>query len=94
MTKGFFLKTFEVNGTPVTLKKVGLGASAPVSSFIDGERWEMFMTPQQATREAKSTSPLVNTKKDADARAAAIAAAAKEVEEEEKPSVKESPLSQ
>ena len=77
MTKEFFLKTFEVNGTPVTLKKVGLGASAPVSSFIDGERWEMFMTPQQATREAKKYITSGQYKKDADARAAAIAAAAK-----------------
>lgn len=88
MTKEFFLKTFEVNGTPVTLKKVGLGASAPVSSFIDGERWEMFMTPQQATREAKKYITSGQHKKDADARAAAIAAAAKEAEKEEKPSVK------
>ena len=88
MTKEFFLKSFEVDGTPVTLKKLGLGASAPISSFVGGERWEMFMTPQQATREAKKYITSGQYKKDADARAAAIAAAEKEAEKEDKPSVK------
>jgi len=87
-TKEFFLKTFEVNGTPVTLKKLGLGASAPISSFIEGERWEMFMTPQQATREVKKYITSGQYSKDADAREAAIAAAEKEAEKEEKSAVK------
>ena len=88
MTKEFFLKSFEVDGTPVTLKKLGLGASAPISSFVGGERWEMFMTPEQATREAKKYITSGQHKKDADARAAAVAAAEKEAEKEDKPSVK------
>jgi len=87
-TKEFFLKAFEVSGTPVTLKKMGLGASAPISSFVGGERWEIFMTPQQATREVKKYITSGLYKKDADARAAAIAAAEKEAEKEDKPSVK------
>jgi hypothetical protein len=49
--KEFFLKRFEVNGNTVILKKLGLGSSAPVTSYINDERWEIFTTVNQAERE-------------------------------------------
>lgn len=49
--KEFFLKRFEVKGNTVILKKLGLGSSAPVTSYINDERWEIFTTPNQAERE-------------------------------------------
>ena len=36
--KEFFLSTFDYDGKVITLKKVGMGASAPVSAYIDGKR--------------------------------------------------------
>ena len=94
-TKEFFLKSFEVSGVPVSLKKMGLGASAPISSFVGGERWEIFMTPQQATREVKKYITSGAYQKTVDAANAAAAqaqkdaeAAEKEAEKEDKPSVK------
>ena len=52
--KEFFLKTFEYKGKVVTLKKVGMGASAPVSAYVDDKRTEIFLTLQQAEREIKN----------------------------------------
>jgi len=49
--KEFFLKRFDVKGNTVILKKLGLGSSAPVISYINDERWEIFTTPNQAERE-------------------------------------------
>ena len=84
ITKEFFLKSFEVDGIPVSLKKMGLGASAPISSFVGGERWEIFMTPQQATREVKKYITSGLYKASVDAANAAAAQAQKDAEAVEK----------
>ena len=84
ITKEFFLKSFEVDGIPVSLKKMGLGASAPISSFVGGERWEIFMTPQQATREVKKYITSGLYKASVDAANAAAAQAQKDAEAKEK----------
>mgnify|MGYP005993245355 FL=1 len=51
--KEFFLKTFEYKGKIITLKKVGMGASAPVSAYIDGKRKDIFLSLKQARRGIK-----------------------------------------
>ena len=51
--KEFFLNTFEYKDKVITLKKVGMGASAPVSAYVDGKRAELFMSQKQAEREIK-----------------------------------------
>tara|TARA_R100001510_G_C7654040_1_gene212611 strand:+ start:340 stop:1005 length:666 start_codon:yes stop_codon:yes gene_type:complete len=51
--KEFYLTSFEYKGKKVILKKVGMGASAPVSAYVNGERKELFLTQGQAEREIK-----------------------------------------
>ena len=51
--KEFFLKTFEYKGKIITLKKVGMGASAPVSAYVDGKRKDIFLSLKQARRGIK-----------------------------------------
>ena len=51
--KEFYLTSFEYKGKTVVLKKVGMGASAPVSAYVDGKRKELFLTRKQAERETK-----------------------------------------
>ena len=52
--KEFFLKTFEYKGKVITLKKVGMGASAPVSAYVDGKRKDIFLTLKQARKGIKT----------------------------------------
>ena len=52
--KEFFLKRFEYKGEVVTLKKVGMGASAPVSAYVDGKRKDIFLTLKQARKGIKN----------------------------------------
>ena len=51
--KEFFLKTFEYKGKIITLKKVGMGASAPVSAYVDGKRKDIFLSLKQARKGIK-----------------------------------------
>ena len=51
--KEFYLTSFEHKGRKIVLKKVGMGASAPVSAYVDGKRKELFLTQGQAEREIK-----------------------------------------
>jgi hypothetical protein len=51
--KEFFLNTFEYKDKVITLKKVGMGASAPVSAYVDGKRKDIFLTLKQAKRGIK-----------------------------------------
>ena len=51
--KEFYLKSFEHNGKIITLKKVGMGASAPVSAYVDGKRKDIFLSLKQARRGIK-----------------------------------------
>ena len=64
--KEFFLKTFEYNGKVITLKKVGMGASAPVSAYVDGKRKDIFLTLKQARRGIKKIIDLENKMKSGD----------------------------
>jgi ribosomal protein L21E len=52
--KEFFLKTFDYKGKVITLKKVGMGASAPVSAYVDGKRKDIFLTLKQARKGIKT----------------------------------------
>ena len=52
--KEFFLKTFDYKGKVITLKKVGMGASAPVSAYVDGKRKDIFLTLKQARKGIKN----------------------------------------
>ncbi len=52
--KEFFLKAFEYKGKVITLKKVGMGASAPVSAYVDGKRKDIFLTLKQARKGIKT----------------------------------------
>ena len=51
--KEFFLSTFEYKDKVITLKKVGMGASAPVSAYVDGKRKDIFLTLKQARKGIK-----------------------------------------
>jgi len=51
--KEFFLNTFEYKDKVITLKKVGMGASAPVSAYVDGKRKDIFLTLKQAKKGIK-----------------------------------------
>lgn len=51
--KEFYLKSFEYKGKLITLKKVGMGASAPVSAYVDGKRKDIFLSLKQARRGIK-----------------------------------------
>ena len=51
--KEFYLKSFEYKGKVITLKKVGMGASAPVSAYVDGKRKDIFLSLKQARRGIK-----------------------------------------
>ena len=64
--KEFFLKTFEYNDKVITLKKVGMGASAPVSAYVDGKRKDIFLTLKQARRGIKKIIDLENKMKSGD----------------------------
>ena len=52
--KEFVLKTFDYKGKVITLKKVGMGASAPVSAYVDGKRKDIFLTLKQARKGIKT----------------------------------------
>ena len=51
--KEFYLKSFEYKGKVITLKKVGMGASAPVSAYVDRKRKDIFLSLKQARRGIK-----------------------------------------
>ena len=51
--KNFTSKSFEYKGKVITLKKVGMGASAPVSAYVDGKRKDIFLTLKQARKGIK-----------------------------------------
>ena len=61
--KEFFLNTFEYNGKIITLKKVGMGASAPVSAYVDGKRKDIFLTLKQAKKGIKKIIDLEDKRK-------------------------------
>jgi HD-GYP domain-containing protein (c-di-GMP phosphodiesterase class II) len=63
--KEFYLKSFEYKGKLITLKKLGMGASAPVSAYVDDKRTEIFLTPEQAEREIKKIIDMKEKVKDA-----------------------------
>jgi|TARA_E500000318_G_scaffold111034_2_gene128202 hypothetical protein len=58
--KEFYLKSFEYKGKVITLKKVGMGASAPVSAYVDGKRKDIFLTLKQARKGIKKILDLEN----------------------------------
>ena len=58
--KEFFLSTFDYDGKVITLKKVGMGASAPVSAYVDGKRKDIFLTLKQAKRGIKKIIDIEN----------------------------------
>jgi ribosomal protein L21E len=62
--KEFFLKTFEHKGKVITLKKVGMGASAPVSAYVDGKRKDIFLTLKQARRGIKKIIDMEEKRKE------------------------------
>ncbi len=53
MDREFFLKSFDVGENTVTIKTIGVGKNKPVSSYINGVRWEMFPGPVKAEEESK-----------------------------------------
>ena len=53
MDREFFLKSFDVGDNTVTIKTIGVGKNKPVSSYINGVRWEMFPGPVKAEEESK-----------------------------------------
>ena len=63
--KEFYLKSFEYKGKLITLKKLGMGASAPVSAYVDDKRTEIFLTPEQAEREIKKIIDMKEKVRDA-----------------------------
>ena len=63
--KEFYLKSFDYKGKLITLKKLGMGASAPVSAYVDDKRTEIFLTPEQAEREIKKIIDMREKVKDA-----------------------------
>jgi hypothetical protein len=65
MTKEYYLKSFEYKGKVVTLKKLGMGASAPVSAYVDDKRTEIFLSAEQAEREIKKIIDLKEKSKPA-----------------------------
>ena len=65
MTKEYYLKSFEYKGKVITLKKLGMGASAPVSAYVDDKRTEIFLSAEQAEREIKKIIDLKEKSKPA-----------------------------
>ena len=53
LEKEIFIDTFEVNGSTIIIKSLGLGATKPVVVYIDDKRWEVFPGPKIAKREAR-----------------------------------------
>ena len=53
LDKEIFLKTFDVKGTKVTLKSIGVGPTQPVVAYVNGKRWEVFPGPKRAAKEVK-----------------------------------------
>ena len=53
LEKEIFIDTFEINGSKVIIKSLGLGATKPVVVYIDDKRWEVFPGPKIAKREAR-----------------------------------------
>ena len=62
--KEFFLNTFEYKGKVITLKKVGMGASAPVSAYVDGKRKDIFLTLKQARKGIKKIIDMEEKRKE------------------------------
>ena len=62
--KEFFLKTFEYKDKVITLKKVGMGASAPVSAYVDGKRKDIFLTLKQARKGIKKIIDMEEKRKE------------------------------
>ena len=62
--KEFFLKTFEYKDKVITLKKVGMGASAPVSAYVDGKRKDIFLTRKQARKGIKKIIDMEEKRKE------------------------------
>ena len=53
LEKEIFIDSFEINGSKVIIKSLGLGATKPVVVYIDDKRWEVFPGPKIAKREAR-----------------------------------------
>jgi len=51
--KEVFYKRYSVGDKEVIIKRVGSGPNAPAISYIDGIRYEVFVTPQQAEKESE-----------------------------------------
>lgn len=51
--KEVFYKRYPVGKREVVIKRVGSGPNAPAISYVDGIRYEVFVTPQQAEKETK-----------------------------------------
>ena len=62
--KEFFLNTFEYKDKVITLKKVGMGASAPVSAYVDGKRKDIFLTLKQARKGIKKIIDMEEKRKE------------------------------
>lgn len=89
--KEVFYKRYPVGKREVVIKRVGSGPNAPAISYVDGIRYEVFVTPQQAEKETKraiedGSFDRIQKEKEKKAKEAA-AAAAKDApsDSEEKP---------
>lgn len=52
-SKEYFYSREKFGDYEITLKKLGLGQGAPVVSYINGDRYEVFVTTKQAEKETK-----------------------------------------
>ena len=52
-SKEYFYSREKFGKYEITLKKLGLGQGAPVVSYIDNDRYEVFVTTKQAEKETK-----------------------------------------
>jgi len=62
LDKEIYLDSFDVGGSEVTIKSIGLGATKPVVVYVDGKRWEVFPGPRIAKREARRYAKKMATK--------------------------------
>ena len=53
VSKEYFFKRYNYEGKEIVMKKVGIGHNAPTLSYIDGIRYELFTTSQQAEKETQ-----------------------------------------
>lgn len=77
--KRLMLKDSKNKEREILIKRVGLGQNAPSIAYIDGIRYEVFMTPQQAERESiraldDGSFDLIQKKKEEKKKAAAAEA--------------------